>query len=579
MPENDEVKTNGKVLSFSRDHSFYAKRGDAKRNQNNPVDAVAMYVEALERNPDDNDTRLAAANVLTEMGRFQDSIFMLAPLICKDEWFRKEAYCTLGFNYMGLGDTAAAGFCFDRFFELTDEVSARTDTILDALDSISRMEERDCAPAIEDVSEFELSRLEEKARVRFSSQDYAESAELLERMLTIDPNNNDVRFNLALSYLCDKKLDRALDVVNVILDAEPENISALCMKLVLVKNSGSQAELDAIREQIEKVDISTPNNLMHTAASMCEIGMYEQALPYVQKLYKLSPYNTEISHLYAQCLIAAKHYGRAVQVYDKLLKLEKYNHTARTFRAKCLAALKNDGTVEPVPGFKISADETLYSFNKLNRFQNSSPEDAAIAWKTDPEIEVAMLNIMKLNQFMLSYTVIAQLSSIADKCAESCLRKCLLVPGLSGTLSRMILSMLSDMGADMPCLVYCGDGLAEAYLPVQVSRRRVPKQYSMIPIRCMEHMAELYGIDVISAMTEISEGFISRHETFPKLTAEQSAAVSAAIECLACRRCKTPIAPNLLERYGGVTERRLANAIDRVYTVLTGSNGNQEDGE
>jgi predicted negative regulator of RcsB-dependent stress response len=39
----------GKILHFPQGPAFYAKRGDAKRAQNDPVNAIAMYNEALKR--------------------------------------------------------------------------------------------------------------------------------------------------------------------------------------------------------------------------------------------------------------------------------------------------------------------------------------------------------------------------------------------------------------------------------------------------------------------------------------------------------------------------------------------------
>ena len=63
---NDNGKKNkneitGKILHFAQDSSFYVKRGDVKRAQNDLLSAISLYTEALEKDPEDLDTRLSAA--------------------------------------------------------------------------------------------------------------------------------------------------------------------------------------------------------------------------------------------------------------------------------------------------------------------------------------------------------------------------------------------------------------------------------------------------------------------------------------------------------------------------------------
>ena len=65
---------------------------------------------------------------------------------------------------------------------------------------------------------------------------------------------------------------------------------------------------------------------------------------------------------------------------------------------------------------------------------------------------------------------------------------------------------------------------------------------------------------------------------FRQLSDQQSAAISAAMEFLACERCGVLVPEDLLERYG-VTERRLSNAIDRIIKVFMDNDLTTQDND
>ena len=63
----------GKVLPFAQSGDFFYKRGLEKLDKNNLPDAMAYYGRALKCDPQNREIRIAMAQVLTEMNRFEES--------------------------------------------------------------------------------------------------------------------------------------------------------------------------------------------------------------------------------------------------------------------------------------------------------------------------------------------------------------------------------------------------------------------------------------------------------------------------------------------------------------------------
>ena len=107
---------------------------------------------------------------------------------------------------------------------------------------------------------------------------------------------------------------------------------------------------------------------------------------------------------------------------------------------------------------------------------------------------------------------------------------------------------------------------------IDLSDIHIPKQYCDIFPRFSEKAGQLYSGEVVNTAAGIVERFIANTRgVFRRMTNEQSAALSAAVEYLACDQCGVLVRDDVTERYG-VTQRRIMNAINRIVrTVLSGS--------
>ena len=75
----------GRVLSFEQKGDFFYKRGNDKLDKNDLIEALCSYRRAMEQEPEDQYSRIAVAEVLSEMERYDDSNRVLLPLLSRED--------------------------------------------------------------------------------------------------------------------------------------------------------------------------------------------------------------------------------------------------------------------------------------------------------------------------------------------------------------------------------------------------------------------------------------------------------------------------------------------------------------
>ncbi|MBO6061635.1 MAG: tetratricopeptide repeat protein [Clostridia bacterium] len=573
MP-NDFIKTEhkpGKVLSFERDTSFFVKRGDAKRAKNDPVNAMNMYNEALERDPFDYDTRLAAAELLTDMSRYNDSNRLLIPYMHKDEFFCREAYCNVGFNLLAMGFNEGARICFNRFFEMTDEVSARTDAILDALDYI---ESFDSEPgALAEVSEAEFDVKMEAARRAFDSGDFKTSAQLLAPLEKNEPDNREVLYQLALSNLCDGKPREARAYAEKIISSKPDDVSAISLALLCAKSLGNEFDIASLAKRLEKCETDDRDELYRLNAALLECGRFEQAEASAKKLVKMEPYIPLANHRLGVCLMKQGRYAKAEELYDKLVKIDKNDRVARYFRKICTKAQDGSGSAfvpdRMLVHYQIPFPAVLEEVRSIVENKDLPVEHMIETWNNDPVFRSKVRWAFGIREYNISCAMVAVLRIIGDESAQLLLREAISDIEVSDAVINEALGALKALNAPEPYFAMAAGRLLEGRVNiVDMMHASVPRSYREIFPRFRRSADGLYSNEIYSTGASLAEQFlIGNYNDYKPISTAQSEALSAALEFLACERCGVLAADDILERYA-VSERRFENAVNRFLSVV-----------
>lgn len=562
---------NGKILSFSRDASLYAKRGDAKRAQNDLISAIFMYSSALEQDPNDLDARLTAAEILTDMSRFNDSNKLIIPFMHKDEDFRRDAYCLVGFNLMGLGEYEGARGCFNRFFDMTDEVSERTDAILDALDLIDSSEVD--PPLLTDAALAERENKLNMAHDAFDRGDFESSASILRELVKKDPDDRKALYDAALSCLCTRQTQEGEGYIDRLLRLDSDNWAALSMKLLFAKSANNEIEMTQAVKRLEKCDSDDAEVLLRVNGALLEAGYGEQAAAIGQRLVRLLPYDTLTNHRLAVAYILTKQYKKAGEIYEKLLRIDGEDKVARFYRDRCSEAEADNGRdfsrEKPMIQYQLPFDGIISGAKELLDNKDASPASIKDRWNNEPDYRDTVRWAFTLHETNITHVMLNLLMIVGDEDAETMIRTLLADIDVDRRTANDAMGALKRMHAEEPFFAMIDGSLLEGRVNVvDLSNVHIPKQYMDIFPRFRSRAEGLYPDEVIRTGAEIADRFIaSTGGRFSRLNNGQSEALSAGLEFLACDRVGVIVRDDALQRYG-VSRRRLMNAIERLIRVM-----------
>ena len=572
----------GKILSFSQDHTFFAKLGDAKRAQNDPLSAVSRYNNALAMEPHDLDTRLAAAEVLTDMGRFSQSNRVVIPYMHEDEDFKREAFCLVGFNLFGLCEYEGARNCFNRFFDMTDEVSERTDAILDALDYIDSLGEDE--PSLQDAAVRAFEKKSRDAQTALDKGDFESSAKLFKELVKEKPDDQILLYELALSYLCMNKKRESEICVDKLLAADDNNWPAWSMKLLFARDRKNELELKKICNKLEKCESNDPTELFRINGSLLEAGCLELAQSFAERLVRVLPYDTLANHRLAVCFVRQKQYRKAAEIYGKLLKIDPKDPIAAYFRRECAEADKNaDSTLYKefnMPHYQLPIERVIEMVKDVLDSRRITREEIVDRWKNDESFRSVIRWSFTLHEFNVGYSVLNLLRIIGDEDAVLTIREVMSDIDAGRALVNEAMGALKRCEAPEPYFAMLDGNLIEGRVNlVSYDELKVPKNYTDILKRFRDSASERYSAEIVSAGGAIFERFIaSMRGSFPAISVNQSIAMTAAVEYLACDQCGATVSEDVLDRYG-VTQRRLMNAIDRIVSSVLADMAPKADGE
>ncbi|MBO4384677.1 MAG: tetratricopeptide repeat protein [Clostridia bacterium] len=570
----DNGDKKGRILHFTQDHAFFAKQGDIKRAKNDPLNAISRYNEALRLEPKDLDTRLAAAEVLTDMARFNDSDRLVIPYMHLSESFKREAYRIVGFNLLGLNEPEGARSCFNRFFDMTDEVSERTDAILDALDYIDSID--DDEPLLQDAKEAERFRNEDAANDAFDRGDFDRARTVLTKLSEEYPDDIRTLYELALSCLLSFRTEEGEKYVDRLLALDGNNWPGWSLKLMFVRGKNNEIEIKKICKKLETCDSDIPEELFRVNGSLLEAGCAELALGFAKKLVKLLPYDTLSNHRLAVSLARLGQYREAAAVYAKLLKIDRDDYIAKYYMSLCL---DHAGKGDPAGGasirdfsmlqYQLPFDKVIDRVKELLSGNGITPEGITDRWRTDPDLRSTVRWAFSLHEFNINYAMVNLLKIVDEESAEFALRESIADVDAGRSLVNEALGMLKRRGAEEPYFAVLDGSLIEGRVNlVDLSSIAIPKQYKEIFPRFKAAAGSIYSAEVVNAAAGITERYLANLKgVFPKIGSKQSEALSAAVEVLACEQCGVPCSADIAERFS-TTHRRITNAVEKIVTAI-----------
>ncbi len=562
----------GKILPFQQPGEFFYKRGLEKLDKNNLPDAMAYYGKALERDPENEEIRIAMAQALTGMSRFEESNRILFALTRggSDPKADPECFFGMGCNFVGLFDYRNARSALEHYLDLEPEGEFVPDAydMLDALDDAELSEHGEGLVALS--KEDRAYDLADEGRALLEQDQYEAAAEALHHALALCPELTYARNCLALTYFCMRDNKRALAETRAVLREEPKNVQAMCNLAMIECAAHNDEAANHMADQIVQQDTDEPEDLNRIALVLMELGRFEEAYNVMQRLVRHYPYETGTVHRLAVCAYETGRYREATECYDKLLKINADDTVARYYRGLCRAAqtggLPHGRKRKFLFNYQVPVDEMLARMNRLNAILSLPQDELSKRWREDNELKRLVEWGLDMPEEGVKRALLSLVASFGDVRAEEILRDFAMRMDQPDALKQETFALLAQMGAKAPFTGYIGGRLVESSISfVKGFPADLPKAYGEVVKICMREMhggrPEKVLVEAMKLWAEYAAQLAGK---YPRLNRHQTVAMAAALDYLACRACgeKTTRA-DVCAQYG-ISTLRLNNALSKL---------------
>ena len=561
-------KSRGKVLSFEQKGEFFYKRGLDRLDKNDLVEALANYRMALEREPENNEIRMAVAEVLTEMERYEESNRILLAML-REEDTEPECYFGLGCNFMGMNELDRAKDSLERYTELEPEGGFVWDAydMLDAIDDAQYYESN--GGLVEVSRENEAFDAAEEGRALLEREDYDGAETALGRALKLDPKLHYARNNLSLVLYCKREYKRAGAEAKAVLEMEPGNVQALCNLCMIEHTQRDKAGANKTADALMRCDTTEPDELSRMALVLMDLNRFEEAYGVLVKLAREYPYEEGTLHRLGMCAYETGRYQEAAVAYDKLARINPLDTVARYYRGLCRAARINGeagprGRKRFMPNYQVPFDELLARINRLNQMVALPREELTHIWQNTQELDALVEWGFTLPDRGIKRALLTVVSSFEDQKGERILRDFILRRDQPDELKHEAFGMLARQHAAEPYIGYIDGSLVESRVSADGLPTGVSKPYKDALALCLATMHGRRSEDTVTAAVVLWGNFIQRQASLPRITRMQGAAMAAALEYLACKETGEKAAKGDVCAKYGVSALRFKNAIDRL---------------
>lgn len=148
---------------------------------------------------------------------------------------------------------------------------------------------------------------------------YAESADVLEKVLRDDPANPQARLLLASNYIELGRPEDARSLLNGLLQEDPQNIRALVTLANILQDEGKSDEVIRLCRRALEVDERNTRALTLMGQAYMDLHNFKEALPWLQKGVEVQPKMTQNQLSLAACLIGLKKYEQGEQTLHTIL--------------------------------------------------------------------------------------------------------------------------------------------------------------------------------------------------------------------------------------------------------------------
>jgi choline-sulfatase len=159
----------------------------------------------------------------------------------------------------------------------------------------------------------------QKAGELNNSDQYAESAKVLEEVLREDPANPQGRLLLASDYAELKRPQEAITILHALIEEDPKNVQTLVCLANILQDEGKSDEVIRLCKNVIEVDDRNTQALALMGHAYMDMHDFKSALPWLQRAVEIQPKLTQNQLNLAACQIGLKQYANAEATLNVIL--------------------------------------------------------------------------------------------------------------------------------------------------------------------------------------------------------------------------------------------------------------------
>ncbi|HWI49189.1 MAG TPA: tetratricopeptide repeat protein [Rummeliibacillus sp.] len=274
-----EKNTRKNVVSFIPNGEFYYKKAVQALNRDQEEKALKYLRRAAELSPEDSLILLQYAIVEMEAGRIDHALELLRKANELDP-NEPEILLFLAEGSAQVGLTEDAKYFAEEYLRL-DEMGEYADEAIEIIDFATSMEENTVSG---NSLDREVVYLQEKARKLMEQGKLDEAIEILENIISDQPDFWAAYNNLSLAYFYKGDSEQARALLHEVLQGNYGNLHALCNLTVMAYYEKDEDELQALTELLVKLSPFSFEHRYKLGATLALIGCYEDAYKWLQSI-------------------------------------------------------------------------------------------------------------------------------------------------------------------------------------------------------------------------------------------------------------------------------------------------------
>ena len=452
--------SDNKILNFDRPAGFYFESAEKFLDNYDYVGALPLLRRAVQKDPANLEYKLALAEALTDINRFEESNAILFELLKFSEFLNPECYFGIGCNFIGMNDFEKAKQSFEQYIKIDPdgEFKEEVEEFLSFMNDIDELEET----SFEDVTRKKSFDLAGEGKRKLDMGDYTEAIKIL---ASVDADSVPMIFvknNLALSYYCDKQIDKAIEVAKEVLKIDPGNVHANCNMVLFYHEKNDEVNQEKFTEKIVAIKTENPEDFYKIAVTFCELKKHEKVILYLKRLLHYRPYD-EKAMFYAG--LACYNLGRlkeAVGYFADIIKINPENTVAPYYCGFVKSVLEGNAFADTLAYiYQVPFQEAKKRIRYINDCLMRDKEEIANLWKESDRFAEMLTWGLEFGDLFIKRAVAEVIYGFGDKRAEGKLRSYILNADQPDDVKNEIFVLLKRMGAAEPYIAYIGGNIVE----------------------------------------------------------------------------------------------------------------------